>query len=244
MSGHALVTGSNGGIGHAVCQRLHDDGWTVTGLDLTAADEPWHTLAADLAVPGSAHTAVAKCCEVSGPLTAIVHCAAIQQLGPAGSVETNVWHRTLQVNVVALDEMTAAAQDDLQAARGAVIAISSVHAAATTPGMAPYATSKAALNGWVRAAALDLAPGVRVNAIQPGAIRTPMLLEGFTRSGDETADVEQALDRLADRTPLGMVASPAEIAALVAVMLSDGFAFVTGTVITADGGVLARLSSE
>jgi len=138
----------------------------------------------------------------------------------------------------------AADRDDLVAHRGAVVAISSVHAKATTRGIAAYATSKAALNGWVRAAALDLAPHVRVNAIQPGAVRTGMLLDGLARRPDEGSP-DQALEALAARTPLGAVAEPADIAAAVGALLDPAVTrFMTGVTLPADGGALIHLSTE
>src|SRR6185437_11329494 len=122
-----------------------------------------------------------------------------------------------------------------------VVAVSSVHARATTREIAAYATSKAALEGWIRAAALDLAPDVRVNAVAPGAVRTPMLVEGFARRADE-GSVEQAMSLLAARTPLGVVAEPVQLARLVAALLDDDVTgFMTGAVVTADGGALLRL---
>ncbi|HVM20125.1 MAG TPA: SDR family oxidoreductase [Egibacteraceae bacterium] len=245
MSRHAVVTGSSGGIGAAVCRYLTDSGWTVTGLDV--ADPPgggWRHVPCDLGVSGQAAAGAAAARESSGPVTAIVHCAAVQALGGAGAISGDDWRQTLQVNVVALDELVGACRDDLVAHRGAVVAISSVHAKATTRGIAAYATSKAALNGWVRAAALDLAPHVRVNAIQPGAVRTGMLLDGLARRPDEGSP-DQALEALAARTPLGAVAEPADIAAAVGALLDPAVTrFMTGVTLPADGGALIHLSTE
>jgi NAD(P)-dependent dehydrogenase (short-subunit alcohol dehydrogenase family) len=110
--------------------------------------------------------------------------------------------------------------------------------------MAAYATSKAALHGWVRAAALDLAPEVRVNGVQPGAVRTEMLTRGLARRPEE-GPLERALGTLAAKTPLQRVAEPEDIAQLVNVMLSPAFnRFVTGSILAADGGALLRLGTE
>ena len=245
MSGHALVTGSSGGIGSAVCTRLTAEGWSVTGLDLEPAPSSaaWAHVGVDLADPAGLPDAVEASRRANGPATAIVHCAARQILGAAGTNAAAEWQQILQVNVVALDLLVAAVRSDLIDACGAIVAISSVHAAATTPGIAVYATSKAALNGWVRAAALDLAPDVRVNAIQPGAVRTAMLVDGLSRRPHESPDA--SLRELALRTPMQRVAEPADIAALTATLLDgERTGFVTGAVVTADGGALVHLSTE
>jgi NAD(P)-dependent dehydrogenase (short-subunit alcohol dehydrogenase family) len=126
----------------------------------------------------------------------------------------------------------------------AVVNVSSVHAVATSHGVAAYATSKAALVGLTRAAAVELAAsGIRVNAVLPGAIDTPMLKAGARRRGDERADA--ALTELESRTPLGRVAQPEEIAQAI-LFLSDSSrsSFMTGQTLIVDGGAISHLSTE
>jgi NAD(P)-dependent dehydrogenase (short-subunit alcohol dehydrogenase family) len=248
-AGHALVTGACGGIGGAVGDLLHARGWRVTGLDVRprppgqVATEDWLAVEVDVADRRALREAVTAA-RAAGPITAIVHAAAVQPVGPAGGLDLDVWQRCLQVNVLALEQLVAECLDDLRRAHGAVVAVSSVHARATTRDMAAYATSKAALEGWTRAAALDLAPDVRVNAVAPGAVNTPMLVEGFVRRAGE-GSVEQAMSLLAGRTPLGVVAQPVQLARLVAALLDDDVTgFVTGAVFAADGGALLKLGTE
>lgn len=246
MTEHAIVTGSSGGIGAEVCRLLHKGGWSVTGFDIEPPErtDPWAHEPVDLGVPGLVTEAAEALPRSRGPVTAIVHCAAIQTLGAVGTVAAQDWHRTLRVNVLALDELTAVCREDLRANQGSIVAISSVHAVATTAGIAAYATSKAALNGWVRAAALDLAPDVRVNAIQPGAVRTRMLTSGLVRRPDD-GTVDEALNLLGKSTPLGFVAEPEDIAQLVVGLLDPAVSrYMTGCVLNADGGALIRLSTE
>jgi NAD(P)-dependent dehydrogenase (short-subunit alcohol dehydrogenase family) len=245
MTAHVLVTGSSGGIGAAACRRFTAAGWKVTGVDRQPPPDraAWTHLSIDLSEPGAGTTAVAEA-GADAPLHAIVHAAAVQVVGAAGHIDRDDWRRTLQVNVLVLDEMVGAAETQLRAHRGSVVAIGSVHASATTREMAAYATSKAALAGWVRAAALDLAPDVRVNGVAPGAVDTAMLAAGLRRRPEDGAAGE-ALARLAARTPLGVVARPEAIAELVWVLADPATAsFVTGTMVVADGGALVRLGTE
>ncbi len=246
---HALVTGAAGGIGCAVSDTLRSHGWQVTGIDLrpscvtelTTAE--WPILQADLADPPALAQAVASARSVR-PITAVVHAAAVQPIGAVGKLGLDEWESCLRVNVLALEQIVTICIDDLRRARGAVVAVTSVHARATTRDMVAYATSKAALEGWIRAAALDLAPEVRVNAVAPGAIRTPMLMGGLLRRPADGA-VDQALSLLAARTPLGSIGEPRQLANLIAALLDDDITgFVTGTVFTADGGALLRLGTE
>lgn len=246
--GHVLVTGASGGIGGAVGDVLHAQGWRVTGLDVRPAGPDRaagrrQALQVDVADRRALEEALAVA-RAAGPVTAVVHAAAVQPIGPVGSVGLDDWERCLRVNVLALEQIVATCLDDLRRARGAVVAISSVHARATTRDMAAYATSKAALEGWTRAAALDLAPDVRVNAVAPGAVRTSMLVDGFVRRCDD-GTVDEAMSLLAARTPLGVIAEPVQLARLVAALLDDDVTgFVTGTVFAADGGALLKLGTE
>lgn len=241
---HVVVTGSSGGIGRAVCALLLGAGHEVTGIDSTPIlAAPWRQIQADLSVEGETLLAGRRA-RSHAPVTHLVHCAAVQILGGAGHIDDDVWLATLRVNLLAVDELVRATLEDLRAATGSIAVVSSVHATASTRGMAAYATSKAALHGWVRAAALDLAPDVRVNAVQPGAVRTEMLSRGFSRR-PEDGTVDEALRLLAAKTPLNLVAEPADIAEVVRVLLTPEFnRFVTGSIIAADGGALLRLGTE
>jgi len=134
----------------------------------------------------------------------------------------------------------------LRKAQGAVVNVASVHALATSAGIAAYAASKGALVALTRSAALELGPdGVRVNAVIPGAIDTKMLRGDAGRALDGAGGSEEGLAEIAARTPLGRIGRPEEIAQAV-LFLADGerSSFVTGQTLVADGGVLARLASE
>lgn len=237
----ALVTGAAGGLGSSLCTELRTAGYLVVGLDIVAspaADESVEVDLSDLAQVRSVATALSEKHGVSG----VVHNAAVQPLGGVGEVPLDDWLTALRVNLLAVEVLVAACRDSLAAERGAVVVVSSIHARTTTAGMVAYATTKAALEGWVRAAALDLAPHVRVNAVAPGAFDSPKLREGLQRWGaDEARD---RLERLRSRTPLERIAAPAEVARTVCTLLGPGASFVTGATLVVDGGVGARLASE
>jgi NAD(P)-dependent dehydrogenase (short-subunit alcohol dehydrogenase family) len=147
----------------------------------------------------------------------------------------------LRVNVIAVDALVTGTRKSLATNDGSVVVISSVHARATTGGLTAYATSKAALEGWVRSAALDLGPEIRVNAVAPGAIDTTKLREGFARWG-ESAEERKAI--LRERTALRRIGDPADVAAAVSFLIGDDARFITGAVLVVDGGATARLGSE
>jgi NAD(P)-dependent dehydrogenase (short-subunit alcohol dehydrogenase family) len=123
---------------------------------------------------------------------------------------------------------------DLEAAVGSVVNIASIHAVATKPGFVCYATSKAALVGLTRAMAVDLGPRIRVNALLPAAVDTPMLRESF--SGSETA-----LGELGRMHPAGRIARPEEVARAAVFLASDQASFMTGAAVHVDGGIAGRL---
>jgi NAD(P)-dependent dehydrogenase (short-subunit alcohol dehydrogenase family) len=174
-------------------------------------------------------------------LKAVVHNGAVQPIAEAGETSLDEWVEALRVNVIAVDALISGTRENLAANEGSVVVISSVHARATSGGVTAYATTKAALEGWVRSAAMDLAPRIRVNAVAPGAIDTSKLREGFARWG-ESAEERKAI--LRQRTALHRIGEPSEVAGAVSFLIGDDARFVTGTVLVVDGGATARLGSE
>ena len=230
----AIVTGTSSGIGAAIARTLRATGLDVVGISRSAADET--TLQVDLADLAALRTALEPIVAERRVRT-VVHSAALQVLGAAGTVSTADWLASLQVNVVAMDVIVGLATPGLRAARGSVVAVSSVHGTATSNAIAVYASTKGAMEAWVRAAALDLGPEITVNAVAPGATDTPMLWAHLDPAGPEAA-------RLVERTPVQRVADPQEVADLVAFLVSDKARFITGSVLRIDGGALARLGTE
>jgi NAD(P)-dependent dehydrogenase (short-subunit alcohol dehydrogenase family) len=236
-----IVTGASGGIGAALCRRARADGYIAIGIDREPAPEADVQIRLDLR---DTERLVRLGTELSNDyqIKALVHNAAVQPLAGPGETSIADWIDTLGVNVIAADALVTGTRRSLAAHSGSVVVISSVHAHATTAGITAYATSKAALEGWVRSAALDLAPQIRVNAVAPGAIDTAKLREGFARWGAESAEHRKAV--LLERTALKRIGEPSDVAAAVAFLIGDQANFVTGSVLTVDGGATARLGSE
>lgn len=237
----AVVTGAAGGIGSAICVALRELGLVVVGFDKAACVEADESVLVDLADSQALRRAATQVGERLS-VERIVHVAAVQPLGGAAELAEAVWHETFAVNVIAVDLLAAVFRPTIDAAKGSIVVISSVHGRATTNGIAAYATTKAALEGWVRAAALDLGPNIRVVGVAPGAIDTPKLHEGFARWGEDAAAERYAV--LRERTPAGRVGTPQEVADLVVFLGGDRAGFVTGTTVMVDGGATVRLGSE
>ncbi len=238
----ALVTGSEGGLGVALCAAFGAAGYRVIGADSRRGDSACDAfveidLAAACADSETLALAVDRLRRTVGDhsLSVLVNNAAKQIIGRLGDVTHEDWQLTLATNLTAPFFLIQALAPDLERSRGSVVNIGSVHARATKPGFLSYATSKAALIGLTRAAAVDLAPGVRVIAINPAAIDTPMLRAGLGGG-------ESSFAKLAGYHPLGRIAGPEEIARVVVFLASDDAGFMTGTTVDIDGGILSRLN--
>lgn len=236
----AIVTGSAGGIGQAIVNNLRTSGWRVVGFDVELTPNCDQSLVVDLVSESARSAAVAQISN-PGTVAAVIHVAAIQDHGGVGELAASDWNRALQVNVVALDHIAGLTREALTANSGSVVAVSSVHAINTTPGIISYSATKGALESWVRSAALELGSTITVNAIRPGAIDSTKLQEGFARWGDLAKD---KIRNLVDRTPVGRLGKPDEIAQLCGFLVSENARFITGATFTADGGATAKLATE
>lgn len=246
MTRRVLITGVCGGVGRAIAMVFRDQGWSTVGVDRR---DPPDDLELDdfvkLDIAGEdVSRAIAGIVERGDRLDALVNNAAMQV--EKGLIDTDIgeWDTVLATNLRGPFLATKGATEALRRTGGAVVNVSSVHAVATSSGVAAYAASKGGLAAFTRAAALELAPEVRVNAVLPGAVDTPMLRAGMARWSTPDG-LDAALQDLAARTPLRRIGDPAEIAQVV-LFLADGerSSFITGQTIVADGGVTARLSSE
>lgn len=235
----ALITGAAGGIGRALVAVFETQGWRVVSTDRVTLDRPRHVVGslADLSSPdtaGGAALIAALRAETRGALSAIVHNAAFQVVKPTAELSADDWQTTLNVNLMAPFWLTQAFLPELKASHGSVLAISSIHERLTKPGFVAYATSKSALSGMVRAMAVDLGGQVRVNAICPAAIGTPMLKAGFDGN-------PQAFAQLQAHHPIGRIGTPEEVAELAAFICSNRSPFMTGACLDLSGGISGRL---
>lgn len=242
MSGSVIITGCNGGIGVCLAQAFSEAGWFVVGIDREGqasnhADVVFQydigTLPTMPSALSNLGADVRKSC-ADRPLRALVNNAAIQHLGSLNQLLPGQIIESMNVNLIAPMLLSKEFLPELSSSNGNIINIGSVHAQATKPGFAAYATSKTALHGLTRALAVDLGPLVRVNTVAPAATATKMLEAGF--EGNDLA--YQALKGV---HPMQRIADPMEIAKIAVFLASSDATFLTGTTIFADGGILSRL---
>lgn len=228
----ALVTGGASGIGAATVHLLQAKGATVIAADVAGGDG---IAPLDVTDEAAVDALVESIVAEHGRLDLAANVAGT----PGAYAEvvessTDVWRHTMAVN---LDGAYFCLRAELRvmtaAGRGSIVNVASSAARMGVPGLAAYSASKHGLLGLTRSAALEVARrGVRVNAVCPGSVRTPMLA-GFV-GGDE-----QALEAMGRRAPVGRLGEPAEIAEAVVWLLSDAAGFVTGSTVDPDGGVAA-----
>jgi NAD(P)-dependent dehydrogenase (short-subunit alcohol dehydrogenase family) len=237
----ALVTGSTSGIGAAIARRLSSEGYAVvlhsrssaeTGLALASELGNATYIQADLADDADRIKLVREAISWGGRLDVLVNNAGISRVIPHADLMAAapaVWSELHEVNVVAPFRLVAEAETALRdAARGGrsgcVVNVSS-HAGIRPKGASiPYASSKAALNHVTRLLAVSLAPDIRVNAVAPGLVDTPL-----------TADWTTAQQLWRERSPMRRAAKPEDVAQIVAMLVASDY--LTGEILLSDGGL-------
>jgi len=247
-----LITGVLGGIGLATAAAFRAAGWHVVGVDV--AEPPAGTPVAvdrliqtDIADAAAVTAVIAGIEEEEQRLDALVNNAAVQICKAFEETTLEDWDRLMSVNLRAPFWCIRQALGLLRAGEGgAVVNVSSVHAVATSQEIAAYASSKGALAALTRALAVELAGrGVRINAVLPGAVDTPMLRAGFARGHLEGRNLEDQLREFYDRHRIGRIARPEEIAEAILFLADpDRSSFITGESLVVDGGVTVTLSTE
>ncbi len=242
-----LVTGGASGIGRATALALAEVGRPVAVWDLdadAAADVAEacraHGVAAHAARVDVADTAglaaeVAAAASALGSLGGLVHAAGVSGAMVIDDLDDAAWDATLDVNLRAGAMLCRELHAPLRDAGpgSAVVLVSSIEGHFGSAILPAYCASKAGVLGLTRSAAQHLAPdGIRVNAVCPGAVDTPMLAPAFEL-------LPGFRDQVESRTPLGRVADPGEIARAIRFLLSEEASFVTGTHLTVDGGMTA-----
>ena len=242
--GNVLITGAASGIARAAAKRPAGR-MTVYAADIDAAGlgETVGEIAASggsaeaIAVDVSDRESVeAMAAAVDGDIDAAFFAAGIHIRGTAETVSEEDWDRMIGVHVkgtflccqATLRRMRA------QGAGGAIVTMSSDYAVMAVPGGAAYCAAKAAIHSLTKSIAQEFAPDrIRINALGPGPIDTPILKSGRT---DE--EYEQARNRLADNLPIGRLGRPDEVAAVVDFLLSERSSYITGQIVHPNGGQL------
>ena len=246
-----LITGAGGGIGRATVKTFTAAGWRVIGVDRREFGEEFPTngvyIQADISRPEELQRIYEQVAAFTPSLDAVVSNAAVQVAKPLVETSVEEWDMTMANNLRPAFLIAKLCHPLLKArGGGAIVNISSVHAVATSMNIAAYAASKGGLLALTRAMAIEFAPdNIRVNAVLPGAVDTPMLRAGMQRGHMGGDSMQDRLDNLARKTVNGRIGQPEEIAHCI-YFLADGnqSSFMTGQALIVDGGATARLSTE
>ena len=236
-----LVTGGTSGIGRAACVRLGAEGGTIIALGRDTADGAETVelitkaggkavfMACDLAKPAAIAATVQEVVAQYERIDVLVCDAAMMTFEPLVDLPLEKWDLLMLVNLRSLAQLTQLCLPHMPAG-SAIVTISSVHAHQTTASVVPYATSKGAMEAFVRGMSMELKrQQTRINAVAPGAVDTPMLWSNpNVKSGAEKIDKAS-------------VGTPEEVAAAIAFIASSEASFIHGTTLVVDGGRLAQL---
>jgi NAD(P)-dependent dehydrogenase (short-subunit alcohol dehydrogenase family) len=251
MTKTVLITGVGGGIGRACAQHFASKGWRVIGVDRADFGDGFpvdgHFIKADISHPDAAEVILKEAKNFHPTLDVLVNNAAVQVAKPLVETTVEEWDAVMASNLRSAFLFAKLSYPLFKSAGGgAIVNVSSVHAVQTSANIAAYAASKGGLLALTRAMAIEFAPdNIRVNAILPGAVDTPMLRAGLGRGHVGHGDIQERLDNLARKTVSGKVGKPEEIAhAIYFLADNEQSSFMTGQALVVDGGATARLSTE
>lgn len=242
----ALVTGAASGMGAATARELAARGARVVILDqnrepaedLAAGIDGMSTIVGDISDPAFCSRAVGEAVDRHGRLDILVNCAGIIVRADATGTSDEDWRRIIDVNISGVFFMSRAAVAIMKSQEsGAIVNYGSIWGDVGAAGVMAYCATKGAVHQITRAMALDhVDDGIRINAVAPGEVNTPMLAFGRA-SPPSPAD----LQKLADETiPMRRLAEPVEVARVAAFLASDAASYMTGAIVRVDAGYTAR----
>lgn len=248
MKKKVIITGVSSGIGQATAASFTKEGWDVFGISRREPEEMnilAHHFQADISNWKNINRVFDEISSYTNSIDALVNNAALQICKSIVDTSIEEWDTVFATNVRAAFLCSKNAYPLLQKNGGAIVNVSSVHAIATSNNIGAYAASKGALLSFTRAAAIEFGrDNIRVNAVLPGAVDTPMLYEGLSRDSESVSKNEK-LEKLSEKHVLSRIGRPEEIAKLI-YFLSDSqkSSFITGQGLIVDGGATARLYTE
>ena len=238
----AVVTGGCGGIGKAVCQRFHAEGAVVYATDVASFDFPEsniHVLHHDVGSEEDAKAVMARVAAEHGRLDVLVNAAGIEIEKTIEETTLDEWNRSFSVNVNGTFLTSKHALPLMRkAGAGSIINFGSYDGFIADPSLAVYCATKGAVHALTRAMACDHGPeGIRVNAVCPGYVNTPMLQSFFGESGD----IESLKQAVRDVHPIRSYGEPEDIANLVNWLAGDEARYASGQLWVMDGGLSAQV---
>ena len=249
MSKVVLITGVSSGIGNATAKLFTQEGWHVIGVSRTKAghiEGVDHYIPADVSKIEDLDRVFKEIKSEEGQIDSLVNNAALQICKPILETSVEEWDAVFNTNVRSVFYCSKLAHPLMAKKGGSIVNVSSVHAIATSANIAAYAASKGAIKTLTQNLAIEFAQdNIRVNAVLPGAVDTPMLHSGLNRGHLDLNNTCIQMEQLGLRTVIGRVGKPEEVAQAV-IFLADGgkSLFITGHSMVIDGGATIKLSTE